>query len=64
MTTIEMKLVRSTANYHLYKVGTTEEKDSFGEIYLAKRNFQQPPPADVTVTNPDAGAVRAQGAVR
>jgi hypothetical protein len=46
---IKMKLVRATANYHLYKVGANEDRDSFGEVYVAKRDFPQPPPTDVEV---------------
>ena len=50
MTTIEMKLVRTTATYHLYKVSSNEERDSFGEIYVAKRDLPSPPPDRVAVT--------------
>jgi hypothetical protein len=50
MTTIEMRLVKQTVNFVLYKAPATEEKDSFGEIYISKRDLPFPYPDQITVT--------------
>jgi len=50
MTMIEMRLVKQTVNFVLYKVPANEDKDSFGEIYISKRDLPFPYPDQATVT--------------